>query len=39
MDLLYIWPDYRPWSKILLGSIPTPCYDLEVMVKDLEILC
>ena len=25
--------------KILLGTIPTPAYDLEVKVTDLEILC
>ena len=37
MDLLYIWHDYRYWSKILLGTIPTPAYDLEVKVTDLEI--
>ena len=42
MDLLYIWLDYRYWSKILLGT-PTPAYDLEVKVTDLEnyakVLC
>ena len=37
MDLLYIWHDYRYWSKILFGTIPTPAYDLEVKVTDLEI--
>ena len=37
MDLLYIWHDYRYWSKILFSSIPTPAYDLEVKVMDLEI--
>ena len=36
MDLLYIWYDYRYWSKILFGTIPTPAYDLEVKVMDLE---
>ena len=30
MDLLYIWHD-------LFGTIPTPAYDLEVKVTDLEI--
>ena len=37
MDLLYIWHDYRYWSKILFGTIPTPAYDLKVKVRDLEI--
>ena len=39
MDLLYIWCDNtgRYWSKILLGTTPTPTYDLKVKVKDLEI--
>ena len=37
MDLLYIWHDYRYWSKILFDIIPTPAYDLEVKVTDLEI--
>ena len=37
MDLLYIWHDHRYWSKILFGTIPTPAYDLEVKVTDLEI--
>ena len=37
MDLLYIWHDYRYWSKILFGVIPTPAYDQEVKVTDLEI--
>ena len=36
MDLLYIWYDYRYWSKILFSTIPTPAYDLEVKVMDLE---
>ena len=27
---VYIWYDYRCWSKILLGTIPTPAYDIEV---------
>ena len=36
MDLLYIWHDYRYWFKILFGTIPTPAYDLEVKVTDLE---
>ena len=39
MDLTYIWYDYRCWSKILLGTIHTRAYDLEVKVTDLEILC
>ena len=37
MDLLYILHDYRYWSKILFGTIPTPAYDIEVKVTDLEI--
>ena len=37
MELLYIWHDYRYWSKILLGTIPDPAYDLEVKVIDLQI--
>ena len=37
MDLLYIWHDYRYWFKLLLCTIPTPAYDLEVKVMDLEI--
>ena len=37
MDLLYIWHDYRYWSESLFGTIPTPAYDLEVKVSDLEI--
>ena len=37
MDLLYIWHDYRYWSKILFGSIPTPAYELEFKVTDFEI--
>ena len=39
MDLLYICYDYRYWSKILLGTNPTPAYDLEVKITDLQILC
>ena len=37
MELLYIWHDYRYWSKILFSKIPTPAYDLEVKVTDFEI--
>ena len=37
MDLPYIRLDYRYWSKILFGTIPSPAYDLEVNVTDLEI--
>ena len=37
MALLYILHDYRYWTKILIGTIPTPVYDLEVIVTDLEI--
>ena len=37
MEFLYIWHDYRYWSKILFGTIPTPAYDLEVKVTVLEI--
>ena len=37
MDSLYIWHDYRCWSKIFLGAIHIPAYDLEVKVRDLEI--
>ena len=39
MDLVYIWFDYRCWSKILLSPIHTPAYDIEVKVRGLEILC
>ena len=39
MDLLYIWHDYRYWSKILFSTIFAPAYDLEVKVTDIEILC
>ena len=38
MELVYIWHDYWYWSKILLATIPTPTYDLEVKVTDLEIM-
>ena len=37
MELLYIWHDYRYWSKILFNTVPNPAYDLEVKVTDLEI--
>ena len=37
MDLLYIWHDYRYWSKILFSTTSTPAYDLKVKVMDLEI--
>ena len=37
MDLLYIWLDYRYWSKILFSTIPIPAYDIEIKVMDLEI--
>ena len=37
MNLLYIWFDYRYWSKTLFGIIPIPAYDLEVKVMDIEI--
>ena len=37
MDFIYIWHGYRYLSKILFGTIPTPAYDLEVKVMDLEI--
>ena len=37
MDLLYIWHDDRYWAKILFGTIPTPAYDIEVKITDLEI--
>ena len=39
MDLIRIWNDYRHSSKILLSTIHTPTYDLEVKNTDLEILC
>ena len=38
MDLVYIWYDYRCWSKILLSTILAPAHDLEVKVMNLEIL-
>ena len=28
MDLVYIWYNYRCWSKILLSPIHTPAHDL-----------
>ena len=34
MDLVYIWYDYRCWSKILFSTIHTPAYYLEVKVMD-----
>ena len=37
MGIFCIWHDYRYCSKILFGTIPTPAYDLKVMVTDLEI--
>ena len=37
MELLYIWHDYGYWSKISFRTIPTPAYDLEFKVTDLEI--
>ena len=40
MDLLYIWHDYRYWSRIgpeLHSTLSPPC-DLEVKVTDLEML-
>ena len=37
MDLLHIWHEDRYWSKILFGIIPSPAYDLEFKVTDLEI--
>ena len=39
MDLVYMWYDYRCWSKFLLSTIHTPAHDLAVKVTDLEILC
>ena len=39
MDLIHIWNDYRHSSKILLSTIHTTAYDLEVKNTDLEILC
>ena len=37
MESLYIWRDYRYWSKFLFGTIPTPSYDLEFKDIDREI--
>ena len=37
MDLVYIWYDYRCWSKVLLSTVHTPAHDLEVKVTDWEI--
>ena len=37
MYLLYIWHDYRYWSKILFSTFRTLAYDLKVKVMDLEI--
>ena len=28
MDLVYIWYNYRSWSKILLSPLHTPAHDL-----------
>ena len=39
MDLVYIWYNYRCWSKILLSPIHILAHDLKVKVMDLEILC
>ena len=41
MDLIYIWCDYRCWSKILLSTIHTPADDPEVKVTDfyVKVLC
>ena len=39
VDFVYIWYDYRCWSKILFSTTPTPVHDFEVKVMDLEILC
>ena len=32
MDFVYIWYDYRCWSKMLLGTILAPAYEIEVKV-------
>ena len=34
MDLVFIWYDYKCWSKILLRTIHTPAHDLEANVMD-----
>ena len=34
MDFVYIWGDYRCWSKIFLGTISTLAHDLQVKVTD-----
>ena len=43
MDLVHVWYDDKYWSKILLGTIPTPVHDLKVKVTDLnfyvKVLC
>ena len=36
MDLIHVWTDDKYWSKKLLGTIPTPIYDLKVKITDLE---
>ena len=38
-DVVYIWYNYRCWSKILLSPNNIPAHDLQVKVTDLEILC
>ena len=38
-DLVYIWYNYRCWSKIFLSPIHTHTYGVQVKVTDLEILC
>ena len=34
-----VWYDNRCWSKLVLSTIYTTAYDLEVKVSDLAILC
>ena len=38
MDLVDILPDVRYWSEAFWGTISTHISDLEVKVKDFEIL-
>ena len=37
MELHDTWRNYRYWCKILFDTIPTPAYDPESKVTDLEI--
>ena len=38
VDLVDAWPDVRNWLRILYCFILTSLYDLEVKIRDLQIL-